>query len=122
METKRLKSALLAGGLSTMAAAIAATAPAPTPVSAAEHPMQVAQAMHNPCGAGGPCAPGKSPAKVMGGPCGPASSGMRSPCAPASGKTKPTMAPCGPASSPCSPASGNGKMAPCGPANPCAPS
>ncbi|MEJ2379504.1 MAG: hypothetical protein P8Y71_30365, partial [Pseudolabrys sp.] len=62
METKRLKSALLAGGLSTMAAAIAATAAAPAPAAAAAQPMQMAQAMHNPCGAGSPCAPGKSPA------------------------------------------------------------
>jgi hypothetical protein len=124
MQSRRLKSALLAGGLSTLAAAIAATVPAPTPVSAAENPLQVAQAMHNPCGPGSPCAPAKGPAKVMGGPCGPASNGqgMSSPCAPASAKR--AAGPCGPAASPCAPTSNKGKMpaAPCGPSNPCAPS
>jgi hypothetical protein len=56
MQTKRLKSTLLAGSLSTFAAAIAATAAVPTPVPA--HAMQVAQTMRNPCGTGSPCAPG----------------------------------------------------------------
>jgi hypothetical protein len=122
MQSRRLKSALLAGGLSTLAAAIAATVPAPTPVAAAESPMQLAQHMGNPCGPGSPCAPAGGHGAMS--PCGPASSGKRmgSPCAPASSKAKPAMAPCGPAASPCAPASGHGKMAPCGPANPCAPS
>ena len=58
MQTGRLKTALLAGSLSTIAAAaIAATAPAPAPV-AKDFSFQVAQAMRNPCGAGSPCAPG----------------------------------------------------------------
>lgn len=74
MTTKRMRSILLAGGLSTIAAAIVATAAAPAPVAAAETPMHLAQAGRNPCGPGSPCAPGRGPA-VRGSPCGPASSG-----------------------------------------------
>lgn len=97
MHRDRLKSVLLAGGLSTMAAAIAVTVPAPRPVSAAENAIHVAQAMTNPCGPTSPCAPASS------------SKGAVSPC------------------SPCAPASHSGGQksmpaAPCAPASPCAPS
>jgi len=75
-----MKSALLAGRLSAIAAAIVATAPAPTPVAAAQSPTQMAQAAQSPCGPSAPDQPGGSP-------CGPAGA---SPCGPASGQPTPT--------------------------------
>jgi uncharacterized low-complexity protein len=94
MQTRRLKSALLAGSLTTIAAAIAMTAAAPTPVAAAGA-MHSEQGMSSPCGAS-KCGPAKQTsmhrAKKMtaGNPCGPGHSGANSsssaanPCGPAS--------------------------------------
>lgn len=126
MHKTRTKSALLAGGLSALAATIAVTLPAPTPVAAAENPMRLAQAARNPCGPSNPCAPMQR-GQPAANPCGPSSAGpsAASPCGPASGQAKPAASPCGPAGqSPCAPASGRSRGAPnpCGPANPCGPS
>jgi hypothetical protein len=102
MQTRRLKSALLAGSLSTMAAAIAATTAAPMPVAAAENSVRVAQAMSHPCGPTKPCAPAKHNSmhrtKTM-------TSGRNNPCGP--GRGSPNASPYG--ANPCGSAANNGR-------------
>ncbi len=114
MRIEKRSSALMAGSLSTIAAALAVTTAAPTPVAAAGHALQLAQAARNPCGAGSPCGPGRRGGMRNDSPCAPAA-GAGSPCAPASGNMR-SASPCSPAAapaSPCSPASAKPQASPC---------
>jgi hypothetical protein len=90
MQTRRTKSALLAGSLTSIAAAIAMTAAAPTPVAAAgtmqSNSMEKHQSMHHAKKkssgkmASNPCGPGRGSASsspYASNPCGPASNSGR---------------------------------------------
>lgn len=128
MEHRAKRALLLAGRLSTIAAAIVATEPAAPPVMAATA-IHMAQAIIDPCA---PAAAGTAAKpSVMGGPCSPAAPSIAAgPCAPAPAKSPsasgvPSVAagPCAPAAatSPCGPTPVKAGTAKPGPYNPCGP-